>query len=214
MAARRITPESRTAKGRQPTPTPASRVVDKPPASERTPMSVAAARATIDTILHSSVVELFQAHGFSVAPLGASPLGAQQRYHETVGLIGFDATSFTGTLTISIPDAVFEAQAEARRRASDLCTLTDWTQELVNQLLGRVKNRLTMFQIALKPRLPSTMSGISLERVRKRSPSEILYRFRALRGEVLVTLDAPLEKAMLAYSGATQVAKEGDVILF
>lgn len=213
MAARRITPGSRTVPGRQATPQPASRVVGKPP-SEQTPMSIAAARATIDTILQSSVVELFHAHGFSVAPLGTSPVGVQQRYHETVGLIGFDASSFTGTLTISVPNAVYDAQLEARARAADQCTAADWTQELANQLLGRVKNRLTMFQIALKPRLPSTMSGVSLDRVRKRSPSEILYRFRALRGEILVTLDAPIDKAMLAYSGAAQVAKEGDVILF
>jgi hypothetical protein len=58
------------------------------------------------------------------------------------------------------------------------------------------------------------MSGVSLERVRKRAPTELLYRFRALRGEVFVTLDAPFDKAMLAYSGAANVVKEGDVILF
>jgi hypothetical protein len=197
------------------TPPPASRVIDKPPpASERTAMSALAARATIDTIVQSSVVELFHAHGMSVAPIGVSAVGVQLRYHDTVGLIGFDAASFSGTLTISLPDAVFDAQAEARRKVSDKSTLVDWTHELANQLLGRVKNRLTLFQITLRPRLPSTMSGVSLERVRKRAATELLYRFRALRGEVLVTLDAPFDKAMLAYSGAAHVVKEGDVIMF
>jgi hypothetical protein len=170
-------------------------------------------RTTIDTIVQSSTVALFHAHGLAVAPLGSSLVGEQQRYHDVVGLIGFDAPAFSGTLTLSIPTPVFRAQTEGRD-ASDQTTLNDWSQEMANQLLGRIKNRLTMFQLVIKVHLPSTISSIALERLRQRSPNETLYRFRTLRGDILVTLDAPFDNGILHYSGTTQVGKEGDIILF
>lgn len=179
--------------------------------SERAPTS--STRTTIDVILQGSTVELFHAHGVAVAPLGSSPVGSQQRYYDCVGMIGFDGPSFTGTLTLSIPTPMFELHCETRD-ASETTTLSDWTQELINQLLGRIKNRLTMFQTYLEAHLPSVMSGVALERLRERTPSEVLYRFRTLRGDIAITLDAPLGNGVLTYSGAATVAREGDVILF
>jgi Chemotaxis phosphatase CheX len=170
-------------------------------------------RTTIDTILQSSTVALFHAHGLGVAPLGSSPVGSQPRYHDVVGLIGFDAPTFSGTLTLSIPNLVFDALVE-HRDPSDHTTLGDWSQEMANQLLGRIKNRLTMFQVPLRVHLPSVLSGVALERLRKRSQHETIYRFRALRGDIIVTLDAPFDNGMLAYSGTTLVVKEGEIILF
>jgi hypothetical protein len=180
--------------------------------TQRAPTS-AAARTTIDTIVNSSTVELFSAYRLAVAPLGSSLLGSQQRYYDCVGLISFDTPRFVGTLTLSVSNAVYDAQS-APGALSDRTMQADWTQEMVNQLLGRIKNRLTMFQMSIKMRLPSTMSGVALDRLRKRSPSETLYRFRALRGDILVTLDAPFDNASLTYSGTNHVVKEGDVILF
>lgn len=191
---------------------PAS-TVRRSPTSDRIPPAVTSARTTIDIILQGSAVELFHAHGVAVAPLGSSPVGDQQRYYDSVGMIGFDAVAFSGTLTLSIPTPVFDVYCESRDPA-EKTTLADWTQELTNQLLGRIKNRLTMFQTSLRSHLPSAMSGSALERLRKRSPDEVLYRFRTLRGDIIVTLDAPLGNATLTYSGATQVAQEGEVILF
>jgi hypothetical protein len=181
-------------------------------AGERAPAS-ATSRTTIDTIVQSSAVALFHAHDLAVAPLGSSPVGSQQRYHDCVALIGFDAPTFSGTLTLSIPNAVFDMHIE-HRDPSDTTTLGDLSQELVNQLLGRIKNRLTMFQVLIKVRLPSTMSGVALDRLRKRAQHETLYRFRALRGDIIVSLDAPFDNSLLVYSGSTQVAKEGEIILF
>lgn len=37
---------------------------------------------------------------------------------------------------------------------------------------------------------------------------------RTVRGDILVTLDAPLDDLTLAYSGSAQVAHEGEVTLF
>jgi hypothetical protein len=150
---------------------------------------------------------MFEAHGVTVAPLGSMPVGSHQRYHDSAAMINFDGADFVGTLTLSIPAAVLALRTG---RGTD----TAWAEELVNQLHGRVKNRLAVFQVGLRSSLPRTMSGLTLERIRRRSPTEILYRFRSMQGVVIVTLDAPVHEVLLAYSGAAQVAREGDVILF
>jgi hypothetical protein len=164
-------------------------------------------RAVIDTIIQSSAVEMFQAHGLTVAPIRSMPVGTQQRFHDNVAMIGFEGPAFVGTLTLSIPSGILAARAS---RGTD----TAWAEELVNQLHGRVKNRLAVFQVPLKSSLPRTMGGATLERLRRRSPTDVLYPFRAMQGDVLVTLDAPVHEALLAYSGAAQIVREGDVILF
>jgi hypothetical protein len=150
---------------------------------------------------------MFQAHGLTVAPIGSMPVGTQQRFHDNVAMIGFDGPSFAGTLTLSIPSGILATRTGPG-------TDTAWAEELVNQLHGRVKNRLAVFQVPLKSSLPRTMGGTTLDRLRRRAPSEMLYRFRAMQGDVLVTLDAPVHEVLLAYSGAAQIAREGEVILF
>lgn len=173
-----------------------------------------AARATIDTILQSSAVELFHTQGIAVAPLVPLAVGTQQRFYDWVGLIGFDTEMLSGTLTVSVPPAILQSRDPAPSAGAEVSWQADWVRELANQLLGRVKNRLSKFQVVLRTRLPTSMSGSALELHRRRTPSEMLYRFRALRGDILVVVDAPLQKAILVYSAALQVAKEGDVILF
>lgn len=173
-----------------------------------------AARTAIDTILQSSAVELFHSQGVAVAPLRPAALGAQQRFYDWVGLIHFEAANLSGVLTVSIPMPVWSNRDTQGALSADSETLADWHRELANQLMGRIKNRLLKFQLTLRPRLPSALSGAALELHRKRSASEVLYRFRALRGDILVVVDAPLERAILAYAGDAQIAREGELILF
>jgi hypothetical protein len=173
-----------------------------------------AARATIDTILQSSAVELFHTQGIAVAPLVPLAVGTQQRFYDWVGVIGFDTETLNGNLTLSVPTGILQSRDPGLNPGDEVSWQADWVRELANQLLGRVKNRLSKFQVVLRTRLPTSMSGAALELHKRRTPSEMLYRFRALRGDILVVVDAPLDKAILVYSGALQIAKEGDVILF
>ena len=176
--------------------------------------AVSAARTAIDTILQSSTVELFHSQGVALAPLRPVPLGNQQRFYDWVGLIHFETANLSGVLTVSTPMAVWSSRTGGAGRDEDAESLADWHRELANQLMGRIKNRLLKFQLVLRPRLPSALSGAALELHRKRSAAEVLYRFRALRGDVLVVVDAPLDRAILQYSGELQVAREGELILF
>ena len=176
--------------------------------------STKASRTTLDVILQSAAVDLFHNSGFAVAPLASCPVERLQRYHEHVAMLGFDGPGLMGALTLSIPGALLDARAESSPTPAGSSNMLDWMSELSNQLFGRVMNRLAVFQLRLRPHVPIGLSGPVLERLRKRTPTEVLYRFRTVRGDILVTLDAPLDDVTLAYSGSAQVAHEGDVILF
>ena len=90
----------------------------------------------------------------------------------------------------------------------------DLLRELTNQLAGRVKNRLLNFALMLSIGVPSVLSGQALERQRPRRDTEVVYLFRTLRGEIVVTLDIHIDPGALDYSGTSRVAKEGDFIAF
>ncbi len=90
----------------------------------------------------------------------------------------------------------------------------DLLRELTNQLSGRIKNRLLNFALMLTIGVPSVLSGQALERQRPRRDTEVVYLFRTLRGEIVVTIDLVIDPDALNYSGSSRVAKEGDFIAF
>jgi hypothetical protein len=91
----------------------------------------------------------------------------------------------------------------------------DWIREASNQLLGRIKNRLTQFQITIQSGLPSTPGRDAVERLRARSALFLSYSFRTLRGRVSVVLGGDIDPTMFVYSGASAGSpSEGDIILF
>jgi len=166
----------------------------------------------MDTIIQSSTVELLQTHGITVAPRARSEATQFKAGHEVVGIIAFDAGDVAGQLTLVVPAPIYRGTAQGR---STQTTHADWTREATNQLMGRIKNRLLQFQLKLRTHIPTVLSGAALERQnRGRSYPHIAYVFGALRGEVVVTIDASLAKALLEYSNASILVPEGELILF
>ena len=58
------------------------------------------------------------------------------------------------------------------------------------------------------------LSGQALERQRPNRDTEVVYSFRTLRGEIVITLDLVIDGDALNYSNTNRVAKEGDFIAF
>jgi hypothetical protein len=85
-------------------------------------------------------------------------------------------------------------------------------RELTNQLIGRIKNRLMQFQVILRIGLPSAMSAQALTQQRAADAVVVTYQFRTLRGELQVTFEGTLGDAVLNYSNAVRVPKEGEFI--
>ena len=72
---------------------------------------------------------------------------------------------------------------------------------------------MLQFQAVLRVGLPTTMRKEHLKQ-RASATATTCYRFRTLRGEIVVTLEGNIHSEPLTYSGQVRVAKEGDLILF
>lgn len=172
-----------------------------------------ALRPLLDALVQSSTVELFQSRGIAVAPLPSSVGNPHQpTYFSLGGVVSLSSPQASGSLSLSWGDQVFSlftppvpASALAAR---------DLLRELTNQLAGRVKNRLLNFALMLTIGVPTVLSGQALERQRPRRATDVVYLFRTLRGEIVVTLDLLIDPGALNYSGTNRVAKEGDFIAF
>jgi hypothetical protein len=164
-------------------------------------------------LVQSSTVELFQSRGIAVAPLPSSVGNPHHpTYFRLAGVVTLMSPKAQGSLSLSWADPVFSLFTPPVPESS--LGARDLMRELTNQLAGRLKNRLLNFALMLTVGVPTVLSGQALERQRPRRDTEVVYLFRTLRGEIVVTLDLIVDPTALNYSGQNRVAKEGDFIAF
>jgi hypothetical protein len=189
----------------------------EPSSRNQPPPSSASLRGVIDALLQGSLVELFQAYGMACAPLPRGGRSDSEPYPELSAIIGFTSTSdgklarASGRLSLSISPEVMDAMQGNRALQG---RHSDWSRELVNQLMGRFKNRLLPYGAKLQAGLPSSLGREALEGELARASGRRVYRGRTLRGDVVATLDGSLSEADLAYVGPTTNPTEGELILF
>jgi hypothetical protein len=187
----------------------AARVTD--PASPSAP--AAGVRGAVDSIVQSSLVELFAAYGMAAAPL---PRVAAQRppsFPDISAAVAFTRRTpapVSGRLTLSVPEAVLDAT----KTGSTGALKSDWARELASQLLGRVKNRLLQFSVRLEAGVSTGIDSKTLAARVAMSQGMLIYSARTLRGEIVVTLEGAPEESQLLYLGPVNVATEGETILF
>jgi hypothetical protein len=173
-------------------------------------MSVAPKRSAFDTIVQGTMVDLFHSLGIALAPVDRNDLLADRARPQELGAqLQFRGGAFSGVLTVSVPSGLYQ-QAGKQREQTDG---RDWIREVTNQIFGRLKRRLLQFQVELGTGLPANLTAEAFDRERKQ-PGFVVYAFRTLRGEVVVTLSGQLAHSTLAYANAAQIPSEGDVILF
>jgi hypothetical protein len=110
-----------------------------------------------------------RSHGISVAPRGRSESRPHAAEWEAVGVITFDAPNIAGRLTLSVPRFVFTCPSLFKMETPPV---GEWTRELTNQLMGRIKNRLIQFQLELRTHIPTVFSGAAFELQKKRILAE------------------------------------------
>lgn len=186
-----------------------ARVTDVFPATAPT----TGVRGAIDSIVQSSLVDLFAAYGMAVAP---SPRGSAERppsFPDISAAVAFTRRApalASGRLTLSLPDAVLELTKRGNAGALRI----DWARELASQLLGRIKNRLLQFSVRLEA---GNSNAIDSQRLAARlplTPGVRVYSGRSLRGSIVVTLEGAPDASQLVYLGPVNVASEGQTILF
>lgn len=168
-------------------------------------------RITLATIVQSSTVELFRVFEIAVAPIASVKLLPVDLGRQLSAAATFASPVMSGSLALFVPQ---EVHSLARQPVQRPFEPRDWTKELCNQLLGRIKNRLHGCDIDLRTGLPTSVTGTLLERHHSDKPPEGIFGFRTLRGAVTVTLTGNIDYSRINYTGKQCVAKEGDVILF
>ena len=71
-----------------------------------------------------------------------------------ISTIGFSSPALNGSLLLGIPNVVMQ-----QTLPTPDANLADWSGELANQLLGRLKNKLLPFDVVINLALPVVVSG-------------------------------------------------------
>ena len=180
------------------------------PARSQGPAS--GARGAIDSLVQSSLVELFSAYNVAVAPCPRlQQLPRVPDVSASVGLSRRNAEA-NGRLTLSVPSELL--QSMNRGTAGSAALLGDWTRELANQLAGRIKNRMLQFNVRLDVGTSHIADSKALASQLATLRSVRMYTGRTLRGEILVSIAGLPDESELTYVGATHVASEGAIIMF
>lgn len=181
------------------------------------PARPATGRGVVDCLLQGALVELFAAYGVALAPLPRDGRQQPELVPSLSAVIGFTASpggawaNTRGQLTLSVPGPVLDGM---ERRPALGVRPEDWVRELVNQLMGRVKNRFLPYGARLQAGIPSSIGGAARQPRPTQGGTLRVYRARTLRGEVVTTLDASLDESEIAYLGRTHELAEGELILF
>jgi|HubBroStandDraft_2_1064218.scaffolds.fasta_scaffold22210_2 hypothetical protein len=172
----------------------------------------------IDAIVESSARALFGSHGLKLGER-SGVLRATPDDHDIAGSIGFTAPELRGAVLMTARKDVLARAwpTELRHRVPTDRDVYDWSGELVNQLLGRVKNALVPFGLSLEQSTPTVVTGWHLHRAPASTNVARRYLFETEGGSVAVYFDAVVGDGFaLAETprDSLQPVVEGDVQLF
>jgi hypothetical protein len=96
---------------------------------------------------------MFESYGVKLDLDGSSIAKTLHSVH-LISTIGFSSPTLSGSLLLAVPNSVLQQTLPAPD-----ANLADWSGELANQLLGRLKNQLLNYQVAITLALPVVVSG-------------------------------------------------------
>ena len=172
----------------------------------------------IDTIVESSARALFVTHGLALGDRSGA-FSATPDDHDVAGSIGFMAPEIRGAVLVTARKDVLARAwpTELRDRVPSDRDVFDWTGELVNQLLGRVKNALVPFGLTLEQSTPTVVTGWHLHRAPASTNVARRYLFEADGGSIAIYFDAVVAEGFALADSPRQSLQpvvEGDIQLF
>ncbi len=171
-----------------------------------------------DSIVEAAARALFGTHEM--------PLGEQERDfgvtpadHDVAGTIGFTSPELRGAVLLTARREVLARAwpVELRTRVPSEDDVADWAGELINQLLGRVKNALVPYGLTIEQSMPTVVTGWRLHRAHASTNLARRYLFEAGGGSIAVYFDAVATQGLTLpepKSDSPRAVAEGDVQLF
>jgi CheY-specific phosphatase CheX len=168
----------------------------------------------IDGFLASSTQDLFAANGIAIAPNSKKRADVENPLTAT---IGFTSINLRGLLVLTL-DHDMAAQSlppNLRKGAAGDEIVADWTGELSNQLLGRLKNKFHGAGIDISLSTPIVFMGKEMRHFTNASPIHRMHFFA--EGRVLVELQANYDKDFEIPEGSEDIEPsqpEGEALFF
>ena len=181
-------------------------------------------RSALERIVPRACTELFAPFGFRGTPPradgGVGGVLARPAVH-AAGIVDFAGPSMTGRLVLASSFDFFAESRPAVARqgllradsSADWILVRDWSMELANQLLGRIKNQLCTVGVSVDARPPKAVSGHSLLVTlrERRGPCQL---FGSSDHEVLVWFEVSHVAAEAPASAPLEPVSEGQVVFF
>ncbi len=172
----------------------------------------------IDQVVESSARALFGANGLTLGEL-ITEAGDVPRDHDIACSIGFTSGEISGAVLMTTRKEIIARSwpAELRHREPTERDICDWAGELVNQLLGRVKNALARSGVTLRQCTPTVVLGWHVHRAPACTTVARAYAFGVGEGLLLVYFDAAVTESFAlpeSEDPALTSIAEGGVQLF
>jgi hypothetical protein len=167
--------------------------------------------AHVDRLIQQATLVVFESYGVTLQP-DTTPFAATLRRIQLLSMIGFSSPLLSGSLLLALPHSLVE-QALPAPGAS----LADWSGELANQVLGRLKNRL-LNQVVIHVSLPAVVAGESLQLPASLRQITRYFAFTSAWGNMFIRLDMEV-KPGLELTNETDLDSEasiaeGELLLF
>lgn len=162
---------------------------------------------TVRELARTCCVELFGSYDVELS--GCE--GSHEATIELAGIIGFTHSALKGAMIVGCSEAILQRS----HRASTGASRRDWSAELANQLLGRVKNRLVARGVDVDMTTPIALRGQHLT-VDDADDKIKVLSFHSSDGWVRVWIDLEVtgEIALTPEDATVAVATEGEMMLF
>jgi hypothetical protein len=169
-------------------------------------------RTVFDELVTSCATELFRGRGIDVR--STTGLEASVEY---AGTIGFSTDGMRGMIGLGMGPETLERLVAADREAGPGSNFEDWLAESVNQLIGRLKNKLIGYGVVLSIALPTVLRGVRLEFVGMKQTPLWTYPLESEQGRLCVWLDVRTDRELvLTASNDPEMhgTPEGELVLF
>jgi hypothetical protein len=165
-----------------------------------------------DQLLAESSRELFRARGIDLQ--AAAQCDTTIEY---AAVIGFASDKLRGMVGIGVDPSTLTQLASEDRNAGPQTNAEDWLAESVNQLVGRLKNKLLGYGAPVGLALPTLLRGVRLQFLARRPETLSSHAFQSPAGLVHVWLDVQVDPALVLKPTGDpemQSTPEGEVVLF
>lgn len=185
-----------------------------PDVQESTNERVAPSHALVKRLLGSCVTELFGSYGVHAEIVDGAGRW-QQTKMELGAIIGFRGNGVRGGLAFVAPTDLLTALIPVALSTDADAQLRDWTAEVSNQLLGRLKNKLSARSIDFDVGMPTCFSGKSIRFVFLPDADGLSVCIRARGAWVRVHLECSFADDLAAGDVTdVKIVAEGDMLLF